>query len=177
MSINRVNCSGNIGKDPELRQTQGGTQVLTFSLAVSDRKRNPQSGEWEEVTNWIPCVVFGNRAESLSRFLSKGMKCAVEGKLRQSSYKDKSGQKRSKIEVIVDEVEFLSGQQKAEFSPQTDGSTNYPSNGQTPPYSGSQQPAGYTPQGYQQPYQPQQGYYPQPQAPTADVYADSDIPF
>lgn len=175
--INVVTISGNIGRDPELRQTQGGTQVLTFSLAVSDRKRNPQTGEWENATNWIPCVVFGNRAESLSRFLAKGMKCAVEGKLRQSSYQGKDGQKRSKIEVIVDEVEFLAGQQKAESSPQTNGSTNYPSNGQTPPYSGSQQQAGYPPQGYQQPYQPQQGYYPQPQAPTADVYADSDIPF
>lgn len=108
MSINRCNLSGNIGREPELRQTQGGTQVLTFSLAVSDRKRNPQSGQWEDVTNWVPCVVFGNRAESLSRFLSKGMKCAVEGKIRQSSYKDKSGQNRSKIEVIVDDVEFMS---------------------------------------------------------------------
>lgn len=124
MSINRCNISGNIGRDPELRQTQGGTQVLTFSLAVSDRKRNPQSGQWEEVTNWIPCVVFGNRAESLSRLLSKGMKCAVEGKLRQSSYKDKSGQNRSKIEVIVDEVEFLSGS-KAQNQPQQQQPTNY----------------------------------------------------
>ena len=176
MSINRVNISGNIGKDPELRQTQGGTQVLTFSLAVSDRKRNPQSGEWEEVTNWIPCVVFGNRAESLSRFLSKGMKCAVEGKLRQSSYKDKSGQNRSKIEVIVDEVEFMSGS-KAQNQPQNQQTDNYTNQPQNAPYSGSQQPAGYPPQGYQQPYQPQQGYYPQPQAPTADVYASEDIPF
>lgn len=150
MSINRCNISGNIGRDPELRQTQGGTQVLTFSLAVSDRKRNQQSGEWEDVTNWIPCVVFGNRAESLSRFLSKGMKCAVEGKLRWSQW-DKDGQKHSKIEVIVDEVEFLSQRQQ-----------------------GNQQPAQ---QYQQQDYQPQQGYYPQPQAPTADVYADSDIPF
>lgn len=116
--INVVTISGNLGRDPELRSTQGGTQVLTFSLAVSDRKRNPQSGEWEEVTNWVPCVVFGNRAESLSRFLSKGMKCAVEGKLRQSSYKDKSGQNRSKIEVIVDEVEFMS-QSKGNQSQQT----------------------------------------------------------
>lgn len=139
MSINRCNMSGNIGRDPELRQTQGGTQVLTFSLAVSDRKRNPQSGEWEEVTNWIPCVVFGNRAESLSRLLSKGMKCAVEGKLRQSSYKDKSGQNRSKIEVIVDEVEFMSGS-KAQNQPQQQQTGNYPNQYQNGPYSAPQQP-------------------------------------
>lgn len=139
MSINRVNCSGNIGKEPELRQTQGGTQVLTFSLAVSDRKRNPQTGEWEDATNWIPCVVFGNRAESLSRFLSKGMKCAVEGKLRQSSYKDKSGQNRSKIEVIVDEVEFLSGS-KAQNQPQQQQPNNYTNQYQNGSYSAPQQP-------------------------------------
>lgn len=166
MSINRVNCSGNIGRDPELRQTQGGTQVLTFSLAVSDRKRNPQNGEWEEVTNWIPCVVFGNRAESLSRFLAKGMKCAVEGKLRQSSYKDKSGQNRSKIEVIVDEVEFLSAS-KAQNQPQSQQPNNYTSQYQSGANSAPQQPT---------------GYYPQPQAPNADVYAaaayaDETIPF
>lgn len=137
MSINRVNCSGNIGREPELRQTQGGTQVLTFSLAVSDRKRNPQSGEWEEVTNWIPCVVFGNRAESLSRFLAKGMKCAVEGKLRQSSYKDKSGQNRSKIEVIVDEIEFMSGS-KAQNKQQSQQPTNYPNQYQNAANTGAQ---------------------------------------
>jgi single-strand DNA-binding protein len=141
MSINRCNISGNIGRDPELRQTQGGTQVLTFSLAVSDRKRNPQSGQWEDVTNWIPCVVFGNRAESLSKFLSKGMKCAVEGKLRQSSYKDKSGQNRSKIEVIVDEVEFLSGS-KAQNQPQQQQPNNYTNQYQNAANTAPQQPQG-----------------------------------
>lgn len=155
MSINRCNISGNIGRDPELRQTQGGTQVLTFSLAVSDRKRNPQSGQWEDVTNWIPCVVFGNRAESLSKFLSKGMKCAIEGKLRQSSYTDKSGQNRSKIEVIVDEVEFLNGS-KAQNQAQSQQPNNYTNQQQNVPYSAPQQPQG----GYQQ----------------QDVY-DSEIPF
>jgi single-strand DNA-binding protein len=139
MSINRCNISGNIGRDPELRQTQGGTQVLTFSMAVSDRKRNPQSGQWEDVTNWIPCVVFGNRADSLSKFLSKGMKCAVEGKLRQSSYKDKSGQNRSKVEVIVDEVEFLSGS-KAQNQSQSQQPNNYTNQYQNGSYSASQQP-------------------------------------
>lgn len=176
MSINKCFISGNLTRDPQMRATQSGTQILSFGVAVNDRRRNPQSGEWEDVPNFIDCVVFGNRANALQRFLAKGMKVAIEGKLRWSQW-EKDGQKRSKIEVIVDEVEFLAGQQKAESSPQTNGSTNYPSNGQTPPYSGSQQPAGYPPQGYQQPYQPQQGYYPQSQAPNADVYASEDIPF
>lgn len=176
MSINSVSISGNLTRSPELRSTQGGTSILTFGVAVNDRRRDPQSGEWKDYPNFIDCVVFGNRAEALQKFIDKGSKVFVHGKLRWSQW-EKDGQKRSKIEVIVDEVEFLAGQQKAESSPQTNGSTNYPSNGQTPTYSGSQQPSGYPPQGYQQPYQPQQGYYPQPQAPTADVYASEDIPF
>lgn len=135
--INVVTISGNIGREPELRQTKGGTQVLTFSLAVSDRKRNPQNDVWEEVTNWIPCVVFGNRAESLSRFLAKGMKCAIEGKLRQSSYEDKSGQKRSKIEVIVGEVEFLSNS-KAQNQAQPQQPTNYTNQYQNAANTGAQ---------------------------------------
>ena len=148
MSINRCMISGNLGREPELRQTQGGTQVLTFSLAVSDRKRNPQTGEWENATNWIPCVVFGNRAESLSRFLAKGMKCAVEGKLRQSSYQGKDGQKRSKLEVIVDEIEFMSrqGDSKAHNQSQNQQTANYTNQPQNGAYSGSQQPQN----GYQQ---------------------------
>lgn len=107
MSINRVNISGNLTRDPELRVTTGGTTILTFDLAVNDRRRNPQSGEWEDVPNYIDCVMFGNRAESVSRFIVKGSKVAVEGKLRYSTWEGKDG-KRSKIEVIVDEIEFLS---------------------------------------------------------------------
>ena len=112
MSINRVNISGNLTRDPEMRATQAGTQILTFGVAVNDRRRNPQTGEWEDYPNYIDCVVFGNRAEPLSRFLSKGTKVAVEGKLRWSQW-ERDGQKRSKIEVIVDEVEFLSPRQAA----------------------------------------------------------------
>ena len=108
MNINRVNISGNLTRDPELRSTPGGTQVLTFGVAVNDRRRNQQSGEWEDVPNFIDCVVFGARAQALSRFLSKGAKVAIEGKLRYSSWEAKGGGKRSKLEVVVDEVEFMS---------------------------------------------------------------------
>lgn len=91
-----------------MRQTAGGTQILQFGVAVNDRRRNPQTGEWEDVPNFVDCVVFGSRAEPLSRFLSKGTKVAVEGKLRYSAWETKDGQRRSKLEVVVDDVEFLS---------------------------------------------------------------------
>ena len=106
MSINRVLISGNLTRDPELRQTGGGTQVLSFGVAVNDRRRNPQTGEWVDYPNFIDCTMFGARAEALSRYLSKGTKVAIEGKLRWSQW-ERDGQKRSKIEVIVDELEFM----------------------------------------------------------------------
>ena len=108
MGINRVNISGNLTRDPELRATPNGQQVLTFGVAVNDRRRDQQTGEWEDVPNYVDCVVFGSRAEALSKFLSKGSKVAIEGKLRYSSWETKDGQHRSKLEVTVDEIEFMS---------------------------------------------------------------------
>lgn len=142
MSINRVVVSGNLTRDPELRVTPGGTQVLGFGVAVNDRRRNQQTGEWEDCPNFIDCTMFGNRAEALSRILHKGMKVAIEGKLRYSSWEDKNGGgRRSKVEIIPDEVVLMS------LNP----------NGQQ----ASQQ---YAPQGYQQQYAPQQAPQTAPQA-------------
>ena len=107
MSINRVNISGNLTRNAELRSTASGTQILSFGVAVNDRRKNQQTGEWEDVPNFVDCVVFGARAEPLSRFLSKGAKVAIEGKLRYSSWESKDGGKRSKLEVVVDEVEVV----------------------------------------------------------------------
>lgn len=117
MSINRVNITGNITRDPELRATTGGTQVLNFGVAVNDRRRNPQTGEWEDYPNFVDCTMFGTRAEAVSRYISKGSKVAIEGKLRYTSW-ERDGQKRSKLEVIVDEIEFMSRQQEQQHEPQ-----------------------------------------------------------
>ena len=125
MSINRVLISGNLTRDPELRATAGGTQVLSFGVAVNDRRKNPQTGEWEDYPNFVDCTMFGNRAEAVARYLSKGSKVAVEGKLRYSSW-ERDGQRRSKLEVIVDELEFLSrGPETAQSGPQA----GYPQSG------------------------------------------------
>ena len=106
MSINRVNISGNLTRDPEMRHTASGMQVLSFGMAVNDRAKDA-NGEWVDRPNFIDCTMFGARAEAVSRYISKGSKVAVEGKLRWSQW-EKDGQKRSKIEVIVDEIEFMS---------------------------------------------------------------------
>ncbi len=108
MSINRVIVSGNLTRDPEVRTTASGNPVMGFGIAVNDRRKNSQTGEWEDYPNFIDCTMFGARAQSVSRFLSKGSKVAIEGKLRWSQWETNEGQKRSKIEIIVDEIEFMS---------------------------------------------------------------------
>lgn len=107
MSINRVCISGNLTRDPETRSTPGGMPVLQFGIAVNDRKKNAQTGEWEDRPNFIDCVMFGRRAEAIAPHLSKGAKVAIEGRLRYSSWQGQDGSKRSKVEVVVDEIEFM----------------------------------------------------------------------
>lgn len=109
MSINRVIISGNLTRDPELRSTQSGTDVLIFGVAVNDRRKNGRTGEWEDCPNFVDCTMFGNRARSVSQYLAKGSKVAIEGKLRWSQW-ERDGQNHSKLSVIVDELEFMSRQ-------------------------------------------------------------------
>lgn len=106
MSINAVALSGNITRQPELRTSNGGSSILSFGIAVNERRRNQRTGEWEDRPNFVDCVMFGKRAESLSGILSKGMKVSLQGRLSYSSWKAKDGSARSKIEVVVDEIEL-----------------------------------------------------------------------
>lgn len=115
MGINRVMITGNLTRDAELRTTAGGMAVLSFGVAVNDRRKSA-SGEWEDYTNFVDCTMFGKRAESLARYLSKGAKVAIEGKLRWSQW-ERDGQKRSKLEVIADDVEFMGGKAAPESAP------------------------------------------------------------
>ena len=108
MSINRVIISGNLTRDPEIRHTTGGTAVLAIGVAVNDRRRNNQTGEWEDYPNFVDCTMFGSRAEAVCRYLSKGSKVAIDGRLRWSQW-ERDGRKQSKLEVIVDDIEFMSG--------------------------------------------------------------------
>lgn len=105
MSVNQVAVTGNLTRSPDLRATQGGTAVLSFGIAVNDRRKNA-SGQWEDVPNFFECVTFGNRATSLSDILTKGMKVAIAGKLHYSSW-EKDGQKHSKVDIIANDVEIM----------------------------------------------------------------------
>lgn len=112
MSINHVVMSGNLTRDSELRRTTGGTAILGFGVAVNDRRKNQQTGEWEDYPNFVDCTMFGTRAEKLAGMLTKGTKVCILGKLRYMSW-ERDGQKRSKIEVIADDIEFMSRREAA----------------------------------------------------------------
>lgn len=103
MAINNVTISGNLTSDPTLRGKDD-FHALSFSVAVNDRVKHDD--EWVDRPNYIDCVCFGKRAQSLNQFLAKGMRVSVQGKLRQSTW-EKDGAKRSKIEVVVAEIEVM----------------------------------------------------------------------
>lgn len=105
MSINQVSITGNLTRSPELRATQSGTPVLSFGIAVNDRRKNA-SAQWEDVPNFFECATYGNRATALSNILTKGMKVAIAGKLHYSSW-EKDGQKHSKVYIIASEIELM----------------------------------------------------------------------
>lgn len=107
MSINSVAISGNLTRSVELRMTQGGTAIGRFGVAVNERRKS-QSGEWEDYANFVDCVIFGKRAESLEQYLTKGLKVAIKGHLHYSSWQVDDGSKRSKLEVVVDDIDLMS---------------------------------------------------------------------
>ena len=107
MSINHVTVSGNLTRDPEVRTTVHGKPVMSLGIAVNDRRRNPETGEWEEFPNFFNCTMFGTRGEQLGELLAKGDKVVIEGSLRYSQWETKDGERRSNIEIIIEEVEFL----------------------------------------------------------------------
>lgn len=109
MSINVVNISGNLARDPEFHMAKSGEGgVLTFSVAVNERKQNQQTNQWEDVPTFVDCVVFGKRATALGDILHKGLKVSISGKLRMSRWQDKAtGKNRTKLDVVVNECEFM----------------------------------------------------------------------
>lgn len=109
MSINNVVLTGNLTRDAELRVTASGTPVLNFGIAVNDRIKS--NGEWTNYANFFDCKMFGAYAESIAEYLYKGLKIAVQGKLRWSQW-ERDGQKKSKIEILVDEIELLGERKK-----------------------------------------------------------------
>ena len=102
--INRVVLVGRLTRDPELRRTTNGTSVASFTIAIDNRTKGPNG---EKTTSFIPCTVWNQAAENVSRFTRKGSLVGIEGRLNQRSYESKDNRKVSVIEVICDSVQFL----------------------------------------------------------------------
>lgn len=109
--MNRVFLLGNLGQDPELRMTSSGNAVLSIRLATAESYKD-RDGAWKERTEWHTVIVWGKRAEALSKLLQKGDRIMVEGSLRTSSYDDRDGNKRYKTEVNAREVILCGGRGK-----------------------------------------------------------------
>jgi single-strand DNA-binding protein len=106
--LNKVMLFGNLGADPELKMTSGGQAILKMRLATTETYLDRNKVR-QERTEWHSVVLWGKRAEALSRFLSKGSKLFVEGGLRTSSYDDKDGNKRYKTEVVANNIILAGG--------------------------------------------------------------------
>jgi len=108
MGVNKVILVGNLGRDPELRYTQGGRAVANFTLATNERFSNRQ-GEPQERTEWHRIVTWDKTAENCAQYLQKGRQVYVEGRLQTREWEDKEGSKRKTTEVVALTVQFLGG--------------------------------------------------------------------
>ncbi len=107
--INKVIIVGNLGADPEVRQTGGGTAVTTLSLATSESWTDKQSGEKQERTEWHRVKMFGRLAEIAGEYLKKGRQVYIEGSLRTDKYTDKQGVEKYSTDIIANEMQMLGG--------------------------------------------------------------------
>lgn len=109
--LNMVALVGRLTRDPDMKYSNAGGAILRFSVAVNRSRRN-QDGSWGEEANFFDCVYFGKSAEAVSQWLSKGRQVAVQGELRQDSWKTQDGQTRSRVEIWVNNLNLLGGGQR-----------------------------------------------------------------
>jgi single-strand DNA-binding protein len=111
-SVNKVTLLGNVGKDPEIRSTAGGTMVASLTLATSDRQKDAQ-GNWQDRTEWHNLKAFNRTAEIVRDYVKKGSKLYIEGKITTNSWDDKeTGVKKYRTEILVNELVLLTGREE-----------------------------------------------------------------
>jgi single-strand DNA-binding protein len=103
----KASIIGNLGSDPEMRYSANGSPYLRFNVASNFRARTPE-GEWQDRTEWVRVTVFGQRADTLQQYLKKGSRVYVEGRLEARPWTDQQGQVRAGLEVMANDVEFMS---------------------------------------------------------------------
>jgi single-strand DNA-binding protein len=130
-NINVVVITGNLTRDPELRSTNSGLNICSMRIASNTRRKNNQSGEWEDKPNFFDVTVFGAQGENCARFLSKGRPVAIEGRLEWREFTDQAGNNRQAVEIVANSVQFLGGRDEGQgqgggggFAPRTDVPVN-----------------------------------------------------
>tara|TARA_R100001129_G_scaffold155906_1_gene118983 strand:- start:527 stop:919 length:393 start_codon:yes stop_codon:yes gene_type:complete len=103
--MNKVIISGNLGQKPEIRKANSGNAVCNFSIATNQRVK--KGDDWVDQVDWHRIVVFGKQAENCEKYLDKGSKVLVEGRIQNRSFEDKQGNQRKTTEIIANNVEFL----------------------------------------------------------------------
>lgn len=106
--MNRVILIGNLGADAELKYTNSGQPVLSMRLATSEKWQG-KDGQQQERTDWHSLTLWGKRAEALAKYLTKGSRIAIQGRIQYREYEDRSGNRRWSTDIIVDDVELLGG--------------------------------------------------------------------
>jgi single-strand DNA-binding protein len=111
-SVNRAIIVGNLGRDPEVRYTAGGSPVANFTVATNERWTD-KSGQPQERTEWHRIVVWGKQAETCGQYLKKGRSVYIEGKIQTREWTNKEGQKQYSTEIVATQVQFLGGRSEA----------------------------------------------------------------
>ena len=105
--VNKVIIVGNLGRDPEVRYSQGGMAICKMSVAVTEKVKDGDG--WKDATEWFRVTLFGKQAENAGQYLQKGRQVYVEGRLKTDKYKDKEGVEKTSVEVVGNVVQFLGG--------------------------------------------------------------------
>jgi single-strand DNA-binding protein len=122
-NINRIVMTGNLTRDPELRNLPSGTAVCSLRIACNTRRKD-ESGNWVDKPNYFDVTVWGAQGENCAQYLSKGRPVAIDGRLEWREWQDKDGNKRQSVDIIADSVQFLGsrdgGENGGRFTPQSD---------------------------------------------------------
>lgn len=130
--------TGNLGNDPELRYSAGGSPFLRFNVASNHKIRTPE-GEWQDATEWVRVTVLGQRAESLANNLKKGQRVCAIGRMEARPWTDNQGAVRAGLELVASEIDFMSPRQDAEPRPDQQRAAGYPSRGPASPQAQNRQ--------------------------------------
>jgi single-strand DNA-binding protein len=121
LNLNSVTLAGHLTRDPEVRVVNADRSVASFGIAINRRWKG-QDGEFKEETTFVDCEAWGRTAEIIGQYLFKGSPAYLEGRLKLDSWEDKKdGQKRSKLKVVVDNIQFLGRPKGADGAAPTDG--------------------------------------------------------